>query len=174
MTSVFLRKIDRRLELTAVYRTHNAQRAWIKNVCGLIAVLNYVCSRTGTDPGPVTVFSHSISLDPGELEPAQRIYEQESRKNHFREDPNGHLTIFVDGDEIVAEHWHSGIQLGVYRSKKPGALQYKLTRNNVVSETAHAMYVGMQLEKAYWCIQEGIRYVQTEMPGRPAGAVKGQ
>ncbi|MDR3355332.1 MAG: hypothetical protein LBO21_09850 [Synergistaceae bacterium] len=174
MTSIFLRKIDRRLELTAVYRTHNAQRAWIKNVCGLIAVLNYVCERAGTVQGPVTVFSHSISLDPGELESAQGIYEQESGKNRFREDPNGHLTIFVDGDEIVAEHWHSGIQLGAYRSKKPGALQYELTRNNVVSEIAHAMYVGMQLEKAYWCIQEGVRYVQTDMPGRPGETGEGR
>ncbi|MDR1482827.1 MAG: hypothetical protein LBI74_09390 [Synergistaceae bacterium] len=167
MTSVFLRKIEGRLELTAVYRTHNAQRAWINNVCGLIAILNYVCERTGTVPGPITVFSHSISLDPGELEPAQRIYERESGRNRFREDPNGHLTIFVEGDEIVAEHWHTGIHLGTYRARKPGALQYELARNNAVSDVAHAIYVGMQLEKAYWCIQEGIRYIQTDMPGRP-------
>jgi thymidylate synthase len=169
MTSIFLRKIECRLELTAVYRTHNAMRAWIKNVCGLIAVLEHICRKTGTSPGPVTVFSHSISLDPGELEHAQKIYEQESGKNAFRDDPNGHLTIYVDGDEIVADHWHSGIALGSYRGRKPGALQYELARNHVISEIAHAIYVGMQLEKAYWCIQEGINYVQTDIPGRPGG-----
>ena len=168
MTSIFLRKIERKLELTAVFRTHNALKAWIGNVCALISLLNFFCEKTSAIPGPITIFSQSITLDPGDgMEIAQEIYRQEAKKNIFKEDPNGYLAIRVEEGEIIVDHWSYGILLDTYKSIKPGALQYELSRNNVISDITHAIYVGMQLEKAYWCIQEGIQYVQTDMPGKP-------
>ena len=50
--SLFFRRFEGKLTLSATFRTHNAMDAWLLNVYGLMAVQNWVAERVGFLPGP--------------------------------------------------------------------------------------------------------------------------
>ena len=67
---LFFRKFEDKLTLTATFRTHNAMDAWPMNFYGLMAIQNWVAKKAGIAPGAITVISHSMSIDPKELDRA--------------------------------------------------------------------------------------------------------
>ncbi|MCX8053192.1 MAG: thymidylate synthase [Armatimonadetes bacterium] len=146
LVSLFFRVFDAKLTLTATYRTHNALDAWLKNVYGLIKVQEIVANETGIEMGPLTVISHSISIDPARYEFARRV--AESKTLSIDIDPNGYFVISIDDEtrEIVAHHMsNEGIQLREYRSKKAERIQHEIARDCAISDINHAIYVGRQL-----------------------------
>ncbi len=161
LAALFFRKDGNTLHLTATFRTHNASNAWYENVYGLMAFQDFACERAGLSPGSVTVISHSISLDPAYLEKVKMIHDKTAKTNRVRMDPNGHFTITVDGEEIVAAHWSGSVIIHEYRAKKPEKLQHMIARDLAVSDVGHALYLGRQLERAFRCIREGTDYIQS-------------
>jgi thymidylate synthase len=159
LVSLFFRKQDEILHLSATYRTHNAAKAWFENVYGLMAIQKYVAKRIGIQSGSITVISLSISLDPMYLEKMSNTYDNVSKTPVFIDDPNGYFRISINKDKIVVEHYSPyGFKLGEYKAKKPGLIQQKLYRDCAISDINHAIYIGRQLEKAYQSIQnKGIR-----------------
>ena len=108
--SAFFRKFEERLTLTATFRTHNALDAWLFNFYGLMAfqstVAKKVAEKVEIAPGAITVFSHSISIDPKELDRAIMVAEKRKWKMHL--DPMGYFRITLDGEGILVEHrWAS-------------------------------------------------------------------
>lgn len=160
LASLFFRKVNNSLYLTAVFRTHNASNAWYENVYGLMAYQNYICEKTGLTPSAITVFSQSISLDPAYLENAKVIHDEIAKINTERRDPNGHFTIKTEGSEIVAEHWSGSTIINEYRAKKPEKIQHMLYRDCAISDINHAMNIGMELGKAYQSILLDKPYIQ--------------
>lgn len=160
LVSLFFRKHDGMLHLSASYRVHNALKAWLENVYGLMAIQRYVAEKIGESPGAITVYSNSISLDPMYLEKAKAIHDEYCTRSIQRKDPYGYLRITTEDDEIVVQHYSKSIMLGEYRAKSPAKLQTLLFRNQVISNINHAIYVGRQLEKAMHCIEEGTEFVQ--------------
>ena len=156
LVSLFFRVFDDKLTLSATYRTHNALDAWLKNVYGLMRTQQIVSEQTGIEPGPLTVISHSISVDPDRYEFARRV--AESKTPAVEMDPNGYFVISLDDEtgEIVACHvGHDGVQLHEYRSKKAERIQHEIARDCAVSDVNHALYIGRQLAKAEMCLATG-------------------
>ncbi len=131
--------------------------AWQENLYGLIAIQRFVAEGCGMECGAITIFSHSISIDPSMLEKATQIarlkktdhvVDQETGKVSLRFDPNGELTVTVDGDELVAEHSYQGMKIGEYRGKRAEEIEDQLARDCVISEISHALYIGRQLALA--------------------------
>ncbi|MCP3924559.1 MAG: hypothetical protein GY714_18450 [Desulfobacterales bacterium] len=164
LVSLFFRKDNNNLFLTAVFRTHNASNAWFENIYGLMAYQNYICDRTNLTPSAITVFSHSISLDPAYLENAKVIHDEIAQINSERRDPNGHFTIKTNGSEIIVEHWFGSTIINEYRAKKPEKIQHMLYRDCAISDINHAMNIGMELGKAYLSIKRNETYVQDRWP----------
>lgn len=161
LVSLFFRKQSEALHLTATYRSHNAAKAWLENVYGLMALREYAAERIGASKGSITVISHSISLDPAYLEKMIPIQERAGKAPGFRYDPQGYFRLTLEDDGIVAHHYSpDGFLLGIYQGKKPRSIQQKLYRDNVISDIGHAMYIGGQLQKAWQCLREGTPYVQ--------------
>jgi len=160
LVSLFFRKQDTLLHLSATFRTHNASQAWLENFYGLMAIQGYVCDRIGTKRGAITVISHSISLDPMYLEKMKPIYDKIAKTNIIRKDPHGYFRISTSGEEIIVQHCLDGGVIGEYRAKKPEKIQHQLYKDHAISDINHAIYIGRQLEKAFHCIQEGMPYVQ--------------
>lgn len=158
LVSVFFRHYGNKLTLTATFRTHNALDAWLVNLHGLMALQRYVSSTVGMEPGAITVISHSISIDEGELDRAQRIASE--KEFRYRLDPMGYFRISLDGDEILVEYCHEDMVLKTYRSDKAARLQHEIARDGIISEISHAIYLGRQLEKAERCLREGKEFVQ--------------
>jgi thymidylate synthase len=144
--------------LTATFRTHNALDAWLMNFYGLMALQRAVAERVDLPPGPITVFSHSISIDPRELDRALTVVEKRKWKMHL--DPQGYFRITLDGDEILVEHRFEDVTLKEYRGKTAIAIQHQIARDLAVSDMNHAMYVGRQLAKAEVALKEGKEFVQ--------------
>ncbi|SHE45532.1 thymidylate synthase [Desulfacinum infernum DSM 9756] len=158
LASLFFRTFQDALTLTASFRTHNALDAWLVNFYGLMAIRDFVASEIQAPPGPITVFSHSISLDASQLDRAAHIASR--RTFTYREDPMGYFRITLDGDAILVEHRHGDVTLKEYRHSKASRLQYEIARDGAVSDINHALYLGRQLERAEWCLRTGTPFVQ--------------
>ena len=156
--SAFFRKFEGKLTLTATFRSHNAMEAWPENVYGLIAILRFVADKAGMEPGPLTVFSHSISIDVSSLEKARKIAtSKESDEVHDpatgklgpRMDPNGAFTTTFDAAtwELVVEHSYNGMKIGEYRGKSAEEIERQLGRDAALSEITHALYLGREIAR---------------------------
>jgi len=156
LVSLFFRVFDGKLTLTATYRTHNALDAWLKNVYGLMKAQEIVANGAGLEVGPLTVISHSISVDPANYDTALRI--ANAKGFSLEMDPNGQFVVTLDDEsgEIVVHHLsNEGVTLHEYRSAKAERIQHEINRDCVISDVNHAMYIGRQLERAQRCLETG-------------------
>lgn len=160
LVSLFFRLFLERLTLTATFRTHNALDAWPINFYGLVAIQRYVADRCNMQPGAITVFSHSISLDCAQLDQANRIAGEARERRGYREDPMGYFKISLDADAILVQHRIADVTLHEYRHSKAARLQHQLHRDGAVSDINHAIYLGRQLARAEACLQNGEPFVQ--------------
>jgi len=156
--SAFFRKFQEKLTLTATFRTHNAMDAWLLNFYGLMALQREVARRVSMGPGALTVFSHSISIDPRELDRALTTVGKRKWKMHL--DPMGYFRVTLDGDEILVEHRAEDVTLKEYRGRTAMAVQHQIARDVALSDINHAMYLGRQLAKAEMALKEGREFVQ--------------
>jgi len=148
LVSLFFRYYEKKLTLTANYRTHNAIDAWIYNFYGLKAILDFVADKTGMESGAITVISNSISMDMDESTIARAALLVKNRKTTIKTDPNGIFNFTVDKqkNEIIAQHCtKDGLLIHEYRGKKAESIQHKIYRDMAVSDLNHAMYIGRQL-----------------------------
>jgi len=104
-------------------------------------------------------------------------------------DPAGYFLIKVDAPaaELVVEHYANGIDerglatdpdtgevlsckgsgprqpLAVYRGASAKALGIALTEGEgpyPLTRLDHALYLGRELQKAQWCLEQGLDYIQ--------------
>lgn len=157
LVSLFFRVFDGELTLTATYRTHNALDAWLKNVYGLMKAQEIVANQAGITPGPITVISHSISIDPSNYDTAVRV--ANAKGFTLEMDPCGQFMISLEDGEIVVRHMDdTGAVLHEYRNKKAERIQYELYHDCAISDINHALYIGRQLARAQICLQNGERF----------------
>ena len=158
LVSIFFRYSEGRLTLTATYRSHNLLTAWLQNVYGLIAIQREVCVRTGMPPGPLSVISHSLGIDPRSprYELARGITGSWTRdedvnrgtgKHSLREDPNGYFVVTVNQDagEVVAEHHFGGLLVKRYRGDRAAKIEREVIGDMAVSLVSHALWLGREL-----------------------------
>lgn len=158
--SLFFRRFEGKLTLTATFRTHNALDGWLLNCYGLMAIQKFVASQVGMPIGAITVISHSISLDPRELDRAMAVVGKRSHSKVFRIDPMGYFRITLDGKEILVEHRFEDVTLKEYRGRTAISLQYQIARDVALSDINHAIYLGRQLAKAEMALKDGREFVQ--------------
>ena len=160
LTSIMFRRHAGRLTLTATYRAHNLLRAWLENVYGLKALLDFVAVRAGMEPGEITVVSHSLGADPRspQYPVARALADGWSRDDDkdatgrysLRRDPNGNFVVSVDATAgcIVAEHWADGVLVKQYRSERADRIARQVSADMAVSLPSHALWLGQELAKS--------------------------
>lgn len=157
LVTLFFRVYDEKLTLTATYRSHNALDAWLKNAYGLMKAQEIVANEAGLPIGPLSIISHSISVDPSKYDAAMRVYN--AKGFELEMDPNGQFMISIEDGEIIARHLtDDGAVLHEYRSKKAERIQHEINRDCSVSDINHAMYIGRQLAKAEYCLITGAAF----------------
>lgn len=160
LATVFFRQSAGKLTLTATYRAHNLLTAWLQNVYGLMAIQRLVAERAGIEPGPITVISHSLSIDPAStrLAAARALerrwnrdddHDRDSDKYALREDPNGYFIVGVDAEagELVAEHRMGGLLIGRYRGSRADDVAKQIAADMGVSLVSHALWLGSELQR---------------------------
>jgi thymidylate synthase len=153
------------LLLSATFRTHRAYTAWVENAHALAYLNAIIADRVGRKlgakliPGPLTIYSQSISVDPAQLSMVQGIIS--SRKWRMRDDGRGQLTFSLDKGKIVVEHKLDGLLLRRYTGTRAEPLAHQLALDAVVSDLGHALYIGRQLGKLEECLKYGLKYEET-------------
>jgi hypothetical protein len=161
LATLFFRRAERGLTLTATYRSHNLLNAWLRNVYGLMAVQRHVAGAVGMDVAQLTVLSHSLGLDPRSprYELARTIAERWKRdddrdhhtgKQTLRQDPNGYFIVSADParGRIVAEHRFEGVLVKRYEGERASRLAADVNGDMAVSLVSHAMWLGGALAQA--------------------------
>jgi tetrahydromethanopterin S-methyltransferase subunit A len=80
-------------------------------------------------------------------------------------DPLGFFVIYAAKDEqkIYLEHYKKDGTLNeVIYGEDPISIASTAVKRGLVSRLDHAVYLGRELEKAYFCIMYGSRYIQDE------------
>ena len=132
--------------------------AWLLNVYGLMAIQAWVAREAGLTPGAIVVVSHSLGLDPRELDRALMIIGKRPFKVNL--DPMGYFRITLDGKEILVEHRFEDVTLREYRGNTAVYLQHQIARDVALSDINHAIYLGRQLAKAEMALKSGREFVQ--------------
>jgi thymidylate synthase len=158
LTTIFFRKSEDRLSLTATFRSHNLLTAWLENVYGLIAIQRHVAAGTGMASGPITVISHSLGIDPrSDRYPlAQAIadgwkgdedLDRAAGKRSMHEDPSGYFVVSVDygARRIVADHMFAGVLIRRYQSAKAARIERAVIADMAISQVSHALWLGREL-----------------------------
>jgi thymidylate synthase len=158
LVSLFFRKFEGKLTLSAAFRTHNAMDAWPMNVYGLMAIRDWVAQQAGLRPGAIVVLSHSLGLDPKELDRALMIIGKRPLKVHV--DPMGYFRVTLDEGDIIVEHRFEDVTLKEYRGRTAVSLQHQIARDVALSDINHAIYLGRQLAKAEMSLKDGREFVQ--------------
>jgi thymidylate synthase len=158
LVSLYFRRFEGKLTLSATFRTHNAMDAYPMNLYGLMAIQKWVAQEAGLAPGALVVISHSLGLDPKELDRALLIIG--TRPFKVRLDPMGYFRITLDGKDILVEHRFEDVTLKEYRGKKAERLQHEIARDLALSDLNHAIYLGRQLARAEIALKEGREFVQ--------------
>ncbi|MEO5340047.1 MAG: hypothetical protein H7837_05935 [Magnetococcus sp. MYC-9] len=168
LVALFFRQFANQLTLTATFRTHNALDGWLRNCYGLMAIQNHVAEQIALPAGPLTLISHSISIDPqgNGLARAQAIAEAKKSderldpttgKRSLRLDPQGEFVVTTDlqSRELVVQHLYQGQLLKEYRAKSAERLEGMLARDCALSEIGHALYLGREMARQEMRLKAG-------------------
>ena len=158
LTTVWFRRTEGRLGLTATYRSHNPLWAWLENVYGLMAIQSHVAAGAGMEPGAIRVVSHSLGIDPASprYELARALAEawtsdddvdRETGKHSLREDPNGYFVVSADRERglVVAEHRYGGVLVKRYEAERAVTIEREVAADMAVSLVSHALWLGREL-----------------------------
>ncbi|HEX8102185.1 MAG TPA: thymidylate synthase [Solirubrobacteraceae bacterium] len=170
LTTLFFRRTEDKLALTATYRSHNLLVAWLENVYGLMAIQRHVAAAVDLPAGPITVVSHSLGIDPASprYELARSLAEgwtsdddvdRATGKRTLREDPHGYFLVSVDRDRerpcIVAEHRHAGVLVKRYEGERSVDVENQVAADMAVSVVSHALWLGRELARAEQALRRG-------------------
>jgi hypothetical protein len=161
LATLFFRRAERGLTLTATYRSHNLLDAWLRNAYGLMAVQRHVADELGMDVAQLTIISHSLGLDPRSPRHqlartiAERWKRDDDRDHHtgkqtLRLDPNGYFIVTADRQRglIVAEHRYEGVLVKRYQGDRASRIAADINGDMAVSLVSHAMWLGAALAHA--------------------------
>ncbi|WP_155892097.1 thymidylate synthase [Conexibacter woesei] len=161
LVSLQFRETGDRLALTATYRVHNLLTAWLQNVYGLMAILDHVAVNTDLAPGPMTVISQLLGIDPSSSRygPAMELerswqrdddVDHDNRKSSIREDPNGHFVVTADTlrGVVIAEHYYAGNLIKRYEERSGLKIQQKISGDMAISQVSHALWIARELTLA--------------------------
>jgi thymidylate synthase (methanogen type) len=158
LTTLFFRRSDGRLTLSATYRSHNLLNAWLENVYGLMAIQEHVARQVGMETGAITVVSNSLGIDPESPRYAlaraiadkwktDDDLDRTTGKYSLREDPNGYFVVSVDQERgvIVAEHRFGGVLIKRYEAERAVTIEREVSADMAISLVSHAMWLGREL-----------------------------
>jgi thymidylate synthase len=158
LISLFFRRVEGGLSLTATYRAHNLLTAWLENVYGLLAIQRHVAQGVGMAAGPITVVSNSLGIDPRSPRYAlargiaagwrrDEDRDRETGKYSLREDPHGYFVVSVDREAsaIVVEHRFEGVLVKRYSGRRADRLAGEISGDMAVSLVTHALWLGREL-----------------------------
>ncbi|NEQ07320.1 MAG: thymidylate synthase [Moorea sp. SIO4E2] len=173
LNHIWLRVVDNELSLTATLRSNDMFSAWAANAFGLRALQQYVkdqiAKRGGIQlkMGPLITVSQSAHIYDDCYDYADRIIKNQYQKLINSEqkqyaDSIGNFLIETENTNIIVKQTTpgSGEVIATYSGKNAMSLARKICSDNPSIQPSHAVYLGIELEKAWIAIKEDKNYQQ--------------
>lgn len=182
LTTLFFRRSQGTLHVTATYRSHNLLTAWLENVYGLMAIQRHVADATSIPCGPITVISHSLGINPESTRFAYGEAVRDSWKSDddfregkyvLREDPTGYFVVSFDVQSgcIIAEHRHEGVLLKRYEGRRAEDVEKEVAKDMAISLVSHAMWFGRELARKEQDLKNAMKSADSGSAERKRGGL---
>lgn len=163
---------NNKLFLIATLRSNDMFEAWPENAFGLRMLQDLVWKELlkiypELELGDLIIHSLSAHAYDDSWEDARDVvakyYEKVIPSQRSVRDPRGNFIIRVENGEIIVEHYSSDeVLLNAYKNKKAMPIYLEISRNSAISVVSHALYIGVELQKAEVAIKLGIEYKQDQ------------
>lgn len=155
-----------RLNFTAYVRSHDIFGGWHLNAFGLRRLQKQICDQAGLPLGVLTMISASAHIYDFNWTEAKELVAKHNN-TALQLDPRGYFKIDIDKNkkEITVRHFsYQGEHLQTFAETGTEKIAFHLaTRINdslSISLTAHALDLGIELNKAETALRLGLDYVQ--------------
>ena len=113
-------------------------------------------TRVSAPAGPL-----SSATPPSEQPSVQQVLASGEDPEDIKLDQAGYFVIQVKNDTLLVEHYdYKNALVRVVKGSDARSIYLTLTRNEWVTRTDHAAYLGKELARAEFSMREGIEYVQ--------------
>ncbi|MBU2104189.1 MAG: DUF4346 domain-containing protein, partial [Nanoarchaeota archaeon] len=166
---VFLQALvqDDKLNLTVFFRSHDMTQGWPENTYGCAAIQKYIADAIGYKPGLLIMISGSAQIYNNYYPQVEEMLEKYKNQLNSCTDARGNVLIKLENNEIIVilTHSETGQELEKYSGKTALELKDKITNKVYSLQTAHAIDLGTELQKAEYCLRNNLPYEQdTEIP----------
>lgn len=161
---------NNKLYLIATIRSNDMFEAWPENAFGLrmlqfLVFRSIACKYPEVQLGDLVIHSQSAHIYDDSWDDAKNIINNHylNAVKHPRNevDPRGNFLIKTENGEIVVEHYsHDELLIASYKNEKAMPIYLSMSRNGVISNINHAIYLGTELQKAEYSIKLDIKYEQ--------------
>ncbi len=166
---------DGKLDLFAVFRSHDMFKAAVSNAVALMNLHKFISEKTGMERGVIGITSYSAHIYEEDWQDALDLLKcqlWERPKPWFDEredtDPRGNVLVRIEENELVAELVAGDRRIEI-RGKSAREVSYKLARLDLLSMPLHYVDIALELQKAETAMKLGLKYTQD----RPLSLDKG-
>ena len=95
----------------------------------------------------------------------QKIIDIDYSPKDWRMDPKGYFLIRINKKEYLIELGFmsaKGEKIARISGKHPIEIYYTIFKHELISKYEHAAYLGLELQKAYTALQQGLKYIQDD------------
>lgn len=162
--------INKYLYMTSTFRCCDVYHDWPRDALALrllhrnvLDLLNSRAPELRYKLGPMTSVMTSAYVPRDSIDDISRVIGCCLPRVICRHDPRGDLFIkLVDGCIVLTHQSPSGLPLNTYKFKNVLEAMESLTRDLVISDVNHAVYIGMELSKVEMALKHKLTYVQDE------------
>lgn len=168
ITQVQALQANGRLHWLVTVRSHDIFKAAIPNAFGLRHLQGKVTQELGFELGALQITSQSAHLYEGDWDNAKKLaqcafWDRPPKKmtDATEADPRGIFLIRVSNGKIIVEfNATSGQPLLKLEGKSADRLALKIAQYELISQSSHALDIGIQLARAELALQKGIEFTQ--------------
>lgn len=162
---------DGKLFTHALFRSHDIPKGWIFNLYGVWKLANQIATESGLEVGEIVSDSESAHAYTGDLNWVSELYSKEhveqrpsTKFEADTGDPRGNFLVTVQSSEIVAilTHPTTNQQMIELRAGSAKEMMAKVRHFDLISQTAHALDIGAQLQAAEVALKTGLPFTQDQ------------
>jgi thymidylate synthase len=168
LNQIWVRVVNRELSLTAVLRSNDMFNAWCANAFGLRALQMHIRERVEEETkesfllGPLVTLSQSAHLYDHSFAYADEVVQNYygKQKKTYSDPVGNYLVEIVENQIKVSRMDKTGKAVRGYAGRNVQALMDAIALDAPAMQPEHAMYLGVQLERAWNCLRYGEKFTQ--------------
>lgn len=168
ITQVQAIQANGRLHMLVTVRSHDIFKAAVPNAFGLRILQARIAREAGFELGSLQITSQSAHLYEGDWDNAKKLatcafWERPIKKFYDTADadPRGVFLIRVEKGKIMVDFASlNGTPLLQFEGKSADHLVLQLAQHELISQSGHALDIGIQLGRAEIAMKKGIEFIQ--------------